>query len=357
MIHDARKGGLSLIELLISVALLMILSALLFPFFGNFRRAKELDETAREVVFLLRRAQALAENNASSTEWGVHFENPTSSPPFYSLISITTPTTTEEIHYLPQSLDFTDPADGAGRNIVFTKGGGKNKIGVDETMVLTDKAGNQKKGVVITKEGRIELGRFQTIQEGPTTTVPDNSLNKVSPTTNYSGAVAYLARGNGSDVMRQVVTFDTKTYIPAGSTVTSATLKLYVYGYAESPAPGTTSPFSQPILACKLTRPLWNETASNWNVWNTGQSWTTVGGDYVTSSPSCGTGTTPTVINNWFAINITSLVQDAVTNNINTHLLVRFQTETITDSNEYLYSWASEYATNVTLRPKLEIIY
>jgi hypothetical protein len=111
-----------------------------------------------------------------------------------------------------------------------------------------------------------------TLQRG-NTTVTDAIIYSANPTTNY-GTATYLMLGDQSGTAdtstRDVIYFDTSS-ISAASTVTSATFSAYMYGAASNAGDG-----SQATTMRRLLRN-WNESQVTWNVYSSGNSWTTAG--------------------------------------------------------------------------------
>jgi hypothetical protein len=113
--------------------------------------------------------------------------------------------------------------------------------------------------------------------------------------------------------------------------------KLYMYwvntGYTHTGAA---------VQACKLTRAYVNNEAT-WNSYSTGNAWTTPGGDYVSSNPSCGSAN---VISSagWMNWDVTAIVQDAITNNSGiVNILIKYTTE---NGASYSESFNSDNATS-----------
>jgi prepilin-type N-terminal cleavage/methylation domain-containing protein len=65
------KQGFTLVELLLSVALIAILMGIMLPVFYGFRTRHDLDIAAESVASSLRRASVLARGVESDMDWGV----------------------------------------------------------------------------------------------------------------------------------------------------------------------------------------------------------------------------------------------------------------------------------------------
>ena len=110
-----------------------------------------------------------------------------------------------------------------------------------------------------------------TLQRG-NTTVNDNFLVSNHPTLNFDGAI-YLLWGDQTGIAntatRSLIYFDTST-IPAAATVTAATFSAYMYGGGSDVA-GTSVTKMQRLLRN------WVDAETTWNIYSTGNSWTTAG--------------------------------------------------------------------------------
>ncbi len=168
----------------------------------------------------------------------------------------------------------------------------------------------------------------------------DNYLDQNNSTTNYGTATTMIVdprSTGGGRVKRSLVQF---TLPPTGSTVTSATLGLYL---VTAPNPSRTH------NAHRVTSS-WTESGSTWNSRNGTNNWTTAGGDFnATATASATTGTTSGV---WLSWTVTSDLTGG--NWASNGWLVK-------DSSESGGTNAGTYATlqNGTLgnRPKLTITF
>ena len=71
--RSRRKRGFTLIEILISVAVLSIITAVAVPSFIVFNRRQQLDQAAKQVKTDLRAMQAQAVAGAGASQWAVSF--------------------------------------------------------------------------------------------------------------------------------------------------------------------------------------------------------------------------------------------------------------------------------------------
>ena len=116
-----RRAGFSILEALLVMFVGAILAAILFPGLAAYRNKNELSSTAKQIAATLREAQSRAGARASSTTWGVHFENSTSTYPFFSLFYGTYATSTRVGYYkLPASVSYVTSTLGAGSSTEVT---------------------------------------------------------------------------------------------------------------------------------------------------------------------------------------------------------------------------------------------
>lgn len=109
----------------------------------------------------------------------------------------------------------------------------------------------------------------------------------------------------------------------------------------------------------KLTNDAWVELEATWDIYSTGNNWTSGGGDYVTSNPagdtqelSAGDPATP----EWVSFDVTDIVKDALDNESgHLNLLMKFEAETGNGDKPYFYS--KDESTETTKRPTIEINY
>jgi len=149
---------------------------------------------------------------------------------------------------------------------------------------------------------------------------------------------------------RGLIKFDLSG-LPAGSTITNATLYLYARGNYGG-ASGT--------LNVYRSRRAWVESQASWNNWSTGNAWTTAGAADTTNdreADSIGSVTTayPTIEGTENTISLTAskiqeMYEGTFTNN---GFVLKTTAEAGRDGNIY---WSSEYTTEAK-RPKLVVQY
>jgi prepilin-type N-terminal cleavage/methylation domain-containing protein len=129
-IRDSRfairsSAGFTLVELLISIAIIVILGAVTFGSFLNAKNSGDLSNTAKQIAALVRQAQTQSVQDYRGAAWGVRFANGAGSPSatFYAFFSGAYSTSTTTGYYrLPTTVAFTSstlPAS-SSRDVIFS---------------------------------------------------------------------------------------------------------------------------------------------------------------------------------------------------------------------------------------------
>ena len=172
---------------------------------------------------------------------------------------------------------------------------------------------------------------------------------------NY-GAEPYAYVGNDSYSERTLLGFDLRD-IPAGATVTSATMSAYM---SEAPWEALT------VGAHRVTAG-WEEGTGNWDCthdgasWaerSSGTNWATPGGDYVATAAATKAHTA-TDVPGWDNFDVSSVVRSWVDGTAPNHgILLRATNESPGANNAtYLAYHTDDYLSQSTLRPKLAVSY
>lgn len=116
------KRGFTLLELLITVAIVAVMSVVAGTGYIALQRRMALDSVASDIVVALRRAQQKAIAQEEGVVWGIHFDN-TGSQGFFSLFtgSPYNPANVRETQYIVRPVTFVYPESGTAVDVVFAK--------------------------------------------------------------------------------------------------------------------------------------------------------------------------------------------------------------------------------------------
>ncbi len=119
------RKGFSLVEILIVIGITAVIGVVVLTSLTGRRHRVELENTARQIATLLREAQSRSMSQDSSTSWGVHFENSTTTAAFYELFSGTVYSTSSVVgHYrLPNIVRFATSSvpSGSSSTVIFAQ--------------------------------------------------------------------------------------------------------------------------------------------------------------------------------------------------------------------------------------------
>lgn len=153
MFRAAR--GYSLMEILVSIAIVAALSGIFIPAYLNSRKGVLLKTTGQNIVDALYAAQQRAIAQEDSSVWGVHFENPPGGQDFFALFRGAAYVSAIETRILPSELQLTDPPDGLSRDIVFAKLTGANASGSAQSAALGVAGGSASVTITVSPSGVI----------------------------------------------------------------------------------------------------------------------------------------------------------------------------------------------------------
>jgi hypothetical protein len=174
----------------------------------------------------------------------------------------------------------------------------------------------------------------------------DTTLFENVPTLNWGTNDTLYATSTTNERKRSLLKFDFSAVVPAGATITLATLSLYC----------TTSRASHTITVYRLLRTDWVEAQATWNIYKTGSSWGTVGAlNTTTDITTTDAATAASVaVDQWLNETVTAQVQTAL-NSVGG--VAHFLVADVGASEGYHNIYSSREATTEANRPKLYIEY
>jgi hypothetical protein len=174
----------------------------------------------------------------------------------------------------------------------------------------------------------------------------DAYLWQYNPTVNYGNQLLMYVGGAPNWREHTLLKFDLSS-IPDGSVINSAYLRLY-YNAAGS----TGDPGGRTYTVHRITQD-WVELECTWNIFSTGNSWTTAGGDYADIHKASLTLPSMGGQNSWVSWTVTDIVKDWINfGNPNYGFLIR-EEEVVGIYSAFRSTQHSDLAT----RPILEIDY
>ena len=119
-----RRGGFTLIEIVIVVAILAILSTIIFTSFSAFRNAKVLDTATEDVLTLISTARGETLSAKANTQYGVHITS--GSMTLYAGATYSAGDSANQVVDLDSALEIVSIAlSGGGSDILFDRLTGK----------------------------------------------------------------------------------------------------------------------------------------------------------------------------------------------------------------------------------------
>lgn len=118
------RRGTSLLEVIMVIALIAVFSTVATLNLVGKKSASELDATAKQIAAILREAQSRSVSQSDGASWGVHFENSTSTSPFYALFRSSYSVQNQVGYYrLPPTVGYatTSIALGGTKDIIFAQ--------------------------------------------------------------------------------------------------------------------------------------------------------------------------------------------------------------------------------------------
>jgi type II secretory pathway pseudopilin PulG len=161
MLH-VFSSGFTLVELLVIISLVIAISVVVLPNLLGNRNVRDLTNTASQIAALLRQAQNDSMVQTGGMSWGVHFQNATTTAPFYALFSSTSSaysaSGTTGYYRLPNTVVYltsTIPA-GTSVDIVFSQISGLSSVSTSIGLYLLNQPSSMKI-ISIASSGAVSL--------------------------------------------------------------------------------------------------------------------------------------------------------------------------------------------------------
>jgi len=156
-----NEKGTTLIELLIVVSIIAVISMVsLLSLLGRSAQT-DLSNVTEQMASLLREARAHSVSQASSTSWGVHFDNSTTTAPFYTLFYSQTYSTSTTIGYykLPSGLAYATSSisSGSSVDVTFAQLSGRASSSASIKIYITGKGSSNSSTISVASSGAISF--------------------------------------------------------------------------------------------------------------------------------------------------------------------------------------------------------
>ena len=152
-----NKKGFSLAELLVAITIMAILATIGFSSYAGFKNKQSVEAEVMKLTATTREAMEKSKSQADGSQWGMHFANPTGAGnDFYEIwkgASYASSTVNSRLN-LSASVGFTDPANGATKDIIFAKATGLPTAAL--TIVVQSLTGGGTGTINIDTSGRVD---------------------------------------------------------------------------------------------------------------------------------------------------------------------------------------------------------
>jgi prepilin-type N-terminal cleavage/methylation domain-containing protein len=161
-----KNEGFTLLEILISTALALILTAVALTNLVGFRAEKKLDNTSEAIVALLRTAQEKSVNQENSVRWGVSFYNSSTTKDSFELFEVNetllassgysgVPGTSTDKQAISSSIELNTPIEGERLSVAFK--GFSGQLDSAETIIIESSANSSnQRTITVNTNGRID---------------------------------------------------------------------------------------------------------------------------------------------------------------------------------------------------------
>ena len=162
------KRGMTFVEVLVVVAILIILTLLTVPAFRFFQKELELNSNVEEIIGILRLARSKTLASERGSQWGVYFSTSTI-PHQYILFQgsdfSSRTTSSDEVYQLLEGLEIseiilsdlngTDPPNAPIKEVIFERLTGKTYQ--PGSISIKSKSSSEVKTIQIENSGKIEI--------------------------------------------------------------------------------------------------------------------------------------------------------------------------------------------------------
>lgn len=154
--------GVTLIELLVIIGILVVLTAMAIPTFLFFQKESDLNNSAEEIINVLRLAQNKTLASEEASQWGVYFTTSTS-PHQYVLFKGADydfrDTSFDQVHKLPKSIEIYELnfEDNATSSIVFERVTGTSAAPTQSVSLRLKTDTSKTKTIDIESSGQVGL--------------------------------------------------------------------------------------------------------------------------------------------------------------------------------------------------------
>jgi len=160
-IHHSNGKGATLIELLIVISIIAVVSMVsLLNLLGRSAQT-DLNNATEQIASLLREARSRSVSQASSTSWGVHFGNSTTTAPFYTLFYSQAYSTSTTIGYykLPSGLAYATSSipSGSSVDVTFAQLSGQASASTSVKIYITGKGSSNSSTISVASSGAVSF--------------------------------------------------------------------------------------------------------------------------------------------------------------------------------------------------------
>lgn len=213
-----KLRAFTLIEMLLSMAVIAILAAIMTPVFLSFQTRNDVDIAAMSLVRSIRRAEQLSRNGEGDSAWGVNLSSGAVTV-FKGSTYASRDAGFDEIFSIPNNITFTGTS-----SIVFSKLYGLPAA--SSTIVLTS-VNNESRTITINARGAVSM----SIPAAATSTSP---VTPVTPSVTLSVSTASIAEAAGTATLT--------------ATLSATTTNIVTVNLAYSGSATVTSDYTRPSL-------------------------------------------------------------------------------------------------------------